>query len=110
MKGHIVNLEGQLVCIFPFTHETDFEAVAHNDLKAYRMHYDDDTPEVPHHITADPDMEASTNYFGSCFVSTDIYAVDERGHVGIKTEDQKDIAELARSNDEWLKEKKRLGD
>jgi len=104
MKGICVTLDGQLVCLFPFTTDTEFEDMAHNDLPSYALVYDDgrgqDEPMALEKTSAD----GNNCMFGWCFASCPVSAVEAQDYVMIAKADRDAIAELAIENDEWAAE------
>ena len=102
MKGHCINLDGQLVCIFPFTNATSFERMAHNDLESYTLCYDDGLKRLPYLVDT---SAAESNFYGWCFSSCPIKEIEDTGvGIVIMERDRADLATLAAENDAWAAE------
>ncbi len=100
MKGHIVKLDGQLVCIFPFTNATSFERMAHNDLESRSIIASEDG--TPIGVVEDDYRDL---HFGWCFISTPVNYKRP-----IMERDRGEIAALAAENDAWAAEKVKEAD
>jgi len=114
MKGHIINLDGQLVCIFPFTNATEFEGLAHNDLPSYSLDYRAGEPGRPDRLDKGNLPNAGTGAggnYGWCFISELSTTVERFGQCFIIMErDRSKIAALALENDAWAAEQVRQTD
>lgn len=102
MKGHCINLDGQLVCIFPFTNATSFERMAHNDLPSLCIVGDESG--LPLEVVEDNDCQG--RHFGWCFLSCPVSWTRRP----IMERDRGDIAALALENDAWVAEQVRETD
>lgn len=101
MKGYILTLDGQPVCLFPFTVATDFESLAHNDLPSHTLVYDDARgQDEPMAVEKSKPGETSC-MFGWCFVSAPIRSMEKFDYCIIAKSDRADLARLAIENDEW---------
>ena len=101
MKGHVINLDGQLVCIFPFTNATS-ERMAHNDLQSYTLCYEDGLKRLPYLVDT---SAAESNFYGWCFSSCPINEIEDTGvGIVIMERDRADIAAIAEENDAWAAE------
>lgn len=95
MKGTIINLNGELVCVFPFTNDTDFESLSHNDLESRGI----SSNEVGCPIAIIEERKDEL-HFGWCFISTEI----TKSQVPILRRDAGTIVSLALDNDRWAKD------